>query len=657
MAEPGSRAEPMSSAEPIPRDTTDRSIALALEAASLPALVPALVHLTGDLGLLERLAPREQGRDVDDVPISESEKVSIRAVALEAMRALRDGRAAAPVALSDADRVRLLSWCAGEAVGPEYLPLALEEMGLGPRDERGLNWTSPPDAAALAGFRVVIIGAGLGGLCAAIRLEQAGVPYVVLEKNAEVGGTWFENDYPDLRVDVPNHFYSYSFEPHPDWSDFYARRGELARYVRHCSIKYGVRARIRFGVEVERARWRDDARWQLEVRDEQGRTEQLVANAVISAVGMLNRPFVPDLPGLGKFAGPAFHSRDWDHRVDLAGKRVGVVGTGASAMQIVPAIAERVGRLSIFQRSRHWALPNPNYHRSVDDRKKWLLRHLPFYASYYRFLLFWNSSDRIYPAFCMDPEWKRSDVSISAQSDAMRELMTSHIESQLAGDAALFEQVLPDYPPFGKRILQDNGWYRTLTRANVDLVTDRIVEITADSVITQGGQAHPIDVLVLATGYHAGRFLWPMKIEGRGGVDLHERWGDDPRAYLGITIPDFPNFFCLYGPNTNPVVGSVIIMLECQVRYAMGCIREMIERGIDALDCRPDVHDEYNERLDAQHERMVWRHPRVHSYYNNARGRVVTNAPWKLIDYWAMTRAPDLRDYRIERSDASRGST
>lgn len=643
-------------AEPISRDTEDRWIAEALEEASLPALIPALVHLTGDLGLIDRYGSREVGRNVDDASMSDAEVVALRALAVETIRALRDGRAVAAAPPSDEDLVRLLGWCAGEPVGAEYLPLALEEMGLCARDERGLVWTSPPDAETLGRFRVVIIGAGLGGLCAAIRLEQAGVPYVVFEKNPEVGGTWFENDYPDLRVDVPNHFYSYSFEPDSDWSDFYARRDEIEAYIRRCSIRYGVRDKIRFGVEVMRAAWGDDARWHLDLRDADGRADRFVAQLVISAVGMLNRPFVPDLPGLETFAGPAFHSRDWDHDVDLTGKRVAVVGTGASAMQIVPAIADRVERLLIFQRSRHWALPNINYHRGVGERKKWLLRHVPFYASYYRFLLFWNSSDRIYPAFCIDPDWPDTGVSISAQNDLMRETMTRHIAEQVGDDADLMARVLPDYPPFGKRILQDNGWYRTLIRDDVDLVTEPIAEITPDAVVTRDGAKHPVDVLLLATGYHAGRFLWPMEIKGRDGIDLHEHWGDDPRAFLGITIPHFPNFFCLYGPNTNPVVGSVIIMLECQVRYAMGCIREMVEQGIDSIECRQDVHDDYNARVDAQHERMVWRHPRVHSYYNNARGRVVTNAPWKLIDYWQMTKAPDLRDYRVERRGGSRST-
>jgi 4-hydroxyacetophenone monooxygenase len=643
--------------DPIPPGTDDASIAQALEEASLPALVPALVHLTGDVSLLERYAPRTPGRDVQGAGLSDEEDCEVRARALESLKALRDGKGSSPPPPSDETLCRMMSWCAGEEVPGEYLALAQEEARFDGADARRLEWRRRPPAAELSRFHVAIIGAGFGGLCAAIRLEQAGIPYTVIEKNHAVGGTWLENDYPDLRVDVPNHFYSYSFEPNPDWSDFYAKRDELKAYIESCAARYQVQTKIRFETEVTAATWDEDrACWNLELRSGEGRSEHLDAKAVISGVGMLNRPRVPDLPGLESFEGPRFHSTYWDHDVDLTGKRVAVIGTGASAMQIVPGIADSVDRLLVFQRSRHWALPNPNYHRAVGEGKKWLLRHMPYYLSWYRFLLMWNSSDRMYSAFCVDPDWETPEVSISLANDVARKTMTQHIREQVGDDPELIEKILPDYPPFGKRILQDNGWYRTLTRDHVHLVTEDIEEITADSVVTRDGAKHPVDVLVLATGFHADRFLWPIDFTGRNGTKLQELWGEDPRAYLGITIPEFPNLFCLYGPNTNPVVGSVIFMLECQVRYITGCLREMLEGGIASMDCRQDIHDEYNERVDAQHEKMVWRHPRVHSYYNNSKGRVITNAPWRLLDYWAMTRSPDLADYSLGQEECDEAS-
>ena len=540
---------------------------------------------------------------------------------------------------------RIMEFCAGEAVPPEYVPMVEDEANFDGVDRRRFEWTRRPPDAVLERFHVGIIGAGLGGLCAAIRLEQAGIPYTVFEKNADVGGTWFENTYPDLRVDVPNHFYSYSFFPNPDWSDYFARRGELADYITRGAKEYGVLPHVRFRTEVHEATF-DEARsiWSLTLRGPDGAEERVEVTALISAVGMLNRPSIPEIDGLDSFAGPCFHSARWDHEVELHGRRVAVIGTGASAMQFVPAIAPDTERLLIFQRSRHWVTPNPNYHRAVTDAEKWLFGHVPYYASWYRFLMFWNSADRIYPAFRVDPTWPDRDVSVSRANDKLRRLMTQHLEQELAERPDLVPEVLPQYPALGKRMLQDNGWFRTLMRDDVELVNDRVARVEPDAVVTASGAVHEVDVIVLATGFQPNKYLWPMTITGRGVV-LDEVWGEDPRAYLGISMPGFPNLFCVYGPNTNPVVGSVVAVLECQVNYIVKAIGAMIEGGYTSMECRRDVHDAYNERVDAEHEHLVWRHPRVHSYYNNRAGRVTTNMPWKLVDYWRMTREPSFDDF------------
>ena len=469
-------------------------------------------------------------------------------------------------------------------------------------------------------------------------------------KNPDVGGTWFENSYPDLRVDIPNHFYSYSFEPNPDWPDYFSRGPQIREYARHCADKYGVSEHVRFGCEVLHTRWDEAAsQWEVDVQDGEGRTETLKAHFVISAVGMLNRPQIPDINGLESFEGPCFHSSRWQSELNLSGKRVGVIGTGASAMQFVPRVAEQASALSIFQRAAHWATFNPSYRAQISDSFKWLLRHVPYYHAWYRFLLFWAGCDRAYPVFCIDPEWEHQDRSISQANDLFRQGATMYIEQALGGDADLIEKCVPRYPPLGKRPLLDNGWYETLRKDHVSLVTDPIREVDAKGITTQSGERHELDVLILGTGFHAGRFLYPMKITGRGGVQLEERWdgGENPRAYLGITMPDFPNLFCLYGPNTNPVLGSVIYMHECQMTYVMDCIRSMLEQGHRVLDCRPEAHDAYNERMDEALKTLVWSHPRVRSYYNNKEGRVTTNAPWRMIEYWQMTRKAELSDYRL----------
>lgn len=629
------------------------SLAEALEGANLAVLLAAMAHLTGDESLLERddvdsfYRLRNPGRLPDAVA------AEIRARALEI---LSEPSRWPPRTPSPEELLRIARFCAGEPIASEYAPMIAEEANFDGSDPRRFVWPEQPAAEALESFHVVVIGAGLGGVCAGVRLGQAGIPYTIYEKNPAVGGTWYENDYPNLRVDVPNHFYSYSFAPNPDWPDYFSRRDALQAYVERCADEFGVREHIRFDTEVVAADFdHGRAQWDLRVRRADGTEHAVAANAVISAVGMLNRPSVPAITGLESFAGPRFHSARWPHDLDITGLRVGVIGTGATAVQLVPGIAADVARLVVFQRSRHWMMPNPLYLERVSAEERWLLRHVPYYAGWYRFLMLWNSADRLYPAFRVDPDWSTPEISINELNDKVRRVMTAHMRAELGDDEELFASTLPDYPPFGKRINQEGGWFAALRRDNVRLVVEPIERVVPSGVVTNDGETHELDVLVLATGYHANKFLWPMEITS-GGERLHDRWGDDPNAYLGITVPGFPNLFCLYGPNTNPVVGSVTFMLECQVNYTMRCLAALIEGGHAAMECRQDVHDRYNARVDAEHEQMVWRHPRVHSYYNNEDGLVITNAPWRLIDYWQMTKEPDLGDFVLRRATAAAGT-
>jgi 4-hydroxyacetophenone monooxygenase len=344
------------------------------------------------------------------------------------------------------------------------------------------------------------------------------------------------------------------------------------------------------------------------------------------------------------------HSAAWKHEHDLAGKRIAVIGTGASAVQIVPAIAEEAGRITVFQRSAPWMFPNPNYHAAVGPGKKWALEHLPYYARWYRFLLFWPGCDGGLEAMRIDPSWPHQDRSTSAMNEAARESFTQYLEAQVGDDPKLLAKVIPDYVCLGKRTLQDNGsWLAALQRDDVELVTDPISEIVEDAVVCKSGARHPVDLIVYATGFHANRFLWPMELIGRGGVRLADQWGDDPSAYLGITVPNFPNLFCIYGPGTNLAHGgSLIFHSECQIRYIMGCFKWLLESGKAALECRHEVHDAYNRRLQEALSHMVWSHPSIeHSWYRNRQGKLTVLSPWRLVDYWRWTKQPDLEDFVI----------
>lgn len=635
--------------EPIRED--DAFLARALECASIPPLICSMVHVTGDPSWLRgALRPKPpMGGELQGF-LSPEEQRAVRADALRVFKAFRDGGCKLPAPLTDDVIAEMMSFVAGETIPAEYLPMMLEELALR-GDARDVGWDAVP-AAARAQFRVLVIGAGMSGLLTAIRLEEAGIPYVVVEKNARVGGTWLENRYPGCRVDVMNHFYSYSFEPNHDWSEYYSQRDELQAYFEHCATKYGVAPHIRFETEVQSARWDEaSASWSVRLRARGGSEETLRFNAVVSAVGQLNRPKLPDIPGRESFSGSSFHSAQWDPDQAIEGKRIAVIGTGASAFQIVPTIAERVRQLVVFQRSPAWMGANRLYHERVPDAKKWLLKHLPYYARWYRFLIFWPSADQLLRVFKIDPSWPHQDRSVSQANDEVRTLFEANIRAQLADRPDLIPKAIPKYPPFVKRFLQDNGsWLRALKRPNVVLETSPIARITQRGVLAENGTEYPVDVIVYATGFHATRFLWPMEIRGATGATLEEQWGEDPQAYLGITVPHFPNLFLCYGPGTNLAhAGSIIFHSECQVRYVMGCLRELLTRGARALDCREDVTRAYNQRLDDALGKLVLSYGGERSWYKNSKGRVTATSPWRLVDYWAWTREPDLGDYALIR--------
>ena len=634
--------------QPIADD--DATIAAALADVSIPTLLLSLVHITGDPSWI-RGALRPQGLFLNEVQgfMSEEAKAEARRLALDVIRAYRDGGCKLPPPPGPALIREMMSWLVCTDVPDEYVPMMLEEMELEGRDERAVGWDDAP-ASARADFPVVVIGCGQSGLLAGIRLREAGIPFTILEKNPGIGGTWWENTYPGCRVDVGNHFYCYSFEPSDHWTEFFSQQPELQAYFESVMDRHGVRPHVRWETEVVGARW-DEAKaiWSVRIRRKDGGEETLTARAVISAVGQLNRPQLPDIPGVERFAGPSFHSSQWDHDVDYAGKRVAVIGAGASGFQIVPTIAPDVAHLTVFQRTAQWMFPNPNYHEKVGPGVKWALRHLPFYGRWYRFLLFWPGCDGGLVAARVDPDWK-GEGAVSAANEATRQIFTQWITSQVNGDPDLVAKVVPNYPATGKRTLQDNGsWLRALLRDNVEIVRSGIDRIEQDAVVGSDGTRYEVDLIVYATGFQANRFLFPIEVVGRGGAVLSETWGERPAAYLGITVPGFPNLFCMYGPGTNLAHGgSLIFHSECQMRYISGCLKALIAGGHRAMEPTQAAHDDYYQRTQKELAGMVWSHPSIeHSWYKNAEGKIHILSPWRLVDYWSWTREPDLGDFAI----------
>ncbi|PWB43862.1 MAG: NAD(P)/FAD-dependent oxidoreductase [Dehalococcoidia bacterium] len=629
--------------EPITAD--DAAIRAALADAFLPALLPALAQATGDFTILRaELRPPGIAPGVPQGGMSPQQQEAAREIAFEALKQLRiEGETRTPAPLEDAIK-RITAWMTGSQASDDYLPLLLEELGPEGEDPRAPQWRKDPNVP----FTVAIIGAGMSGILAGIRLKQAGVPFVILEKNHDVGGTWLENTYPGARVDVSNAFYSYSFAQKTDWPKHYSTQDVLLDYFRDVAGEYGIREHVRFNTEVLEAAF-DEASgsWRLQVRGANGAEETVEVQGVISAVGQLNRPKMPEIKGMETFRGPSFHSARWDHSVDLKGKRVVVIGTGASAAQFIPSIAPEVADLTVFQRTPPWLVPVPQYHDEVPGGLQWLFRHVPHYVHWYRFWLFWNTTDGMLAAATVDESWEPKTLAVSEANDQLRMLLTGYMQMQFGDRPDLLEKVLPKYPPAAKRLVLDNGiWAATLKRDNVRLVTDGIREVTAAGVVAADGTEYPADVIIYGTGFQASKFLTPMRVKGRGGADLHAQWNGDARAYMGITVPNFPNLFLLYGPNTNIVVnGSIIYFSECEVQYVLGCIKLLLDEGKRALDCKPEVHDAYNERIDRANLLRVWGVSDVNSWYKNDKGRVAQNWPFNLIEYWKQTKEPDPADY------------
>jgi 4-hydroxyacetophenone monooxygenase len=622
-----------------PFTTSDDEIAEALLDVSIPTLMLSLVHMSGDPGLI-RGELRPAGLFLNEVQgyMSEEDKAAARKIALEVIADYRDRGCPEPAPIGQELLQEMMAWLVCEQVPPEYVPMLLEEMELDGRDSRAVPGR-PAD------FPVVVIGCGESGLLAGIRLKEAGIPFTIVEKNAGVGGTWWQNTYPGARVDVGNHFYCYSFEPTDRWTHFFAEQPELQAYFQDVMNRYEVDRHVRWETEVTEAVWDEDtATWTVYARDRNGAMTTLTARAVISAVGQLNRPHLPDIDGQRDFAGPAFHSSEWDHSVDLRGKRVAMIGAGASGFQIAPAIADTVDHLTVFQRTAQWMFPNPNYHEAVGAGVQWALRHLPFYGRWYRFLLFWPGCDKGLAAAYVDPDYPDQQKAVSDINEITRIMFTEWIASQIADDPELLAKVVPDYPATGKRTLQDNGsWLRTLTRDNVELIRTGIDHIEADAVVTTDGERYPADVLVYATGFMASKILWPMTIRGRDGEILSERWGERPSAYLGITVPGYPNFFCMYGPGTNLASGgSLIFHSECQMRYITQCLELLIDGRHTSMEPTEGATADWTARTQAEMRKMVWSQPSIkHSFYKNEFGEVYGLSPWRLVDYWTWTREPD----------------
>ncbi len=634
----------------------DEQIKRSLLDLNIPTLLMVMTHYSGDdRWMTERYRPKpiyvpegelfpDDSGDYDEVVANE-----IRESAFELIQKIRDSKLPPPPPPSSERLRKMMEFSVGEPLEPDFCNMLLEETNFLDRDLSWLSTISSSGESFRKDFHVVIVGAGMSGICNAAKLKRAEINFTILEKNDAVGGTWYENTYPDCGVDTPNHFYSFSFMRNANWSGYYSKRDELYEYFERCTDELDIREHVKLQCEVVGMSF--DAKtkkWTVNYRDRNGESRSLAGNLVVSAVGQLNRPVVPEFEGLDSYAGNAFHSARWRHDLDLTGKRVAVIGTGCTAVQLLPKTAEKADHLTVFQRTPHWITPSRDYYRSVEDGIKWALNNVPTYAEWHRARMIFGFMDRNWSAVVEDPDWKHKDRAMNEQNDLIRESFTTYISSQLGERQDLVSKCIPDFPVYGKRPVIDNDWYQTLARDDVSLIDEPIRRFTETGIETEKGVIHDFDVVIFATGFNTNRFLWPMEVLGADGKDLGNIWGETPEAYKGMLVPGYPNLFCLYGPNTNIVHGgSIIYNTECQVHYLMQCIALMFDKQVKELEVHRETNEKYNAEVQELSRSLAWGHPGVQSWYKNSQGIVVNNSPFSNLEYWSRTHDIDPDFYNL----------
>jgi 4-hydroxyacetophenone monooxygenase len=621
--------------------------------ANIPALLMVLYQMTGEATWLqEPFAPgRSPGLDDNDSgQLPDEVQTQIRTAAEEAIEAWLAGR---PLAIERPTNLRLaemLSVAMTEHVPEEYGDIVAAGMGY--------DLEPTAEAANAADKTAIVIGGGVSGICAGIELGKLGIDYTLFEKNEDFGGTWFENRYPGCGVDTPSLTYTFSCRPN-DWSMYFPLRDEIEGYLLDTAREFGLYDKARFRTHVEEARWNTATdQWDVTITTPDGKRETHSADYLFSAVGILNIPKYPQIDGLDEFAGEVYHTSRWPAEADLSGKRVAVIGNGASGMQVAPAIADEVSRMTIFARSKQWAAPFPQFRKKVPEGVRYLMQVVPLYRAWLEQRLSWTFNDRVHGTLFRDPEWEHPERAVNEINDAHRRVFTRYVEEQLQDRPELIERVLPEYPPFAKRMLLDNGWFRTIKKPHVDLIPEHLAKVDGNTLSTSSGETVEADVIILATGFQTTNVLGSYDIVGREGQLLRDHWGEDnASAYLGTLVPGFPNFFILLGPNVGSGHGgSMIRNIENQMHFAGQVVQCAEAQEASTVEVKETAYTDYSRRIDDAHDRLVWTHPGTENWYRNSQGRVVAITPWRNDAFWRMTRSPDEADLEFDHRQESSGA-
>ncbi len=624
---------------------SDATIEDAVKYADPMAFRGLLYQLTGDesLAAMEVVA-KPYGNSVMETLVHESDIVAVQSKMATFLKQFRD-QGGGSVPLGPRERLpRAVSLTTGADISESELPMWIEQLGIDPF-ARGMTWKRKPTAAQLEGFSVAVIGAGMGGLTAAVHLKKAGIRHFIIEKNDEVGGTWYENRYPGARVDSPSRTYSHVFGASFIHPYSFCPQSVNLEYFKWIADEYGLRDSVIFNTEVKSVVWDDTAKlWEITAESPEGRKVWRV-NAVFTAVGFLSRPNLPTIEGMDEFRGPSFHTARWPEGLNLKGKRVAVIGTGATGVQTVPEIAKLAQQLYVFQRTPGWCFDVPGYLEPHSWQVNWLDRNVPYFLNFARLRMSWIAAPQnTKKTLHIDPDYQDPHAR-SAMNKAMREGRIAFIKRKLESRPDLVEKMIPPYPPMAQRFIlvdEHDNFYTALTRDHVTLVTDPIKRINESGLLVEGDKQIDVDIIVYATGFKANDFLWPMEIRGRNGQRVEELWQQDgPRAYLGAMLPGFPNMFMIYGPNTNNMGGLQIVDFEeLVVRFALECIAGLITGDNRAVDVTPEAYWRYNREVDRCETHMMYSDPRVNSYYRNQHGRSAVNNPVDIRRIWSWTYNP-----------------
>jgi 4-hydroxyacetophenone monooxygenase len=486
------------------------------------------------------------------------------------------------------------------------------------------------------GFSVAIIGAGPSGIAAAVQFERLGIPYDVYERESAAGGTWQVNSYPDARVDTSSFLYQFKFIKNYPWSEYFAAADEVKKYVQHAADAFGVTEHIQFSSSLEGATYDDDtASWTLTLRSPNGTERQATASVIVSAAGQFSTPRLPDIPGVEDFQGDFFHTTAWDSSFDPSGKVVAVIGNGSTGVQLTPWLAERAEKLFVLQRTPQWISPMEGYRDRITPEIRWLFDNVPYYWNWYCFHT-QVTTNGMQLAQEYDRDWQAGGGLISERNDGLRAALTAYIGEKLADRPDLIEKVTPDYAPLARRLVVDSGWYDALLRPDVDLVAEGIDHIEAGAIVTKDGRRLEVDAIVFASGFDVSKYLYPTDYTGSDGANLQDLWSKDgPRAYLGMTLPGFPNLFVFYGPNAQPRSGAFVTWSEIWSRYAAEGVVHLLENGARSFELRREVFDDYQSEVDAAHDNLIWQGeaPADKNYYVKD-GRQIVHWPFRNEQYY-----------------------